>query len=70
MSALVVDVNHGGHLLWVENGKLWRADQLSSGAGYTQWQQVTDVVPGLGGRVLTDDEVARLVAPHGCGVSR
>ena len=70
MSALVVEVGHGAHLLWVEGGKLWRADQLSRGSGYSAWAPVADVVPGLGGRVLTDAEVSRLVAPHGCGASK
>lgn len=72
MSALVVEVANGAHLLWVEGGRLWRADQLSRGSGYSPWVQVTegDVAPGLAGRVLTDAEVARLVAPLGCGVSR
>jgi hypothetical protein len=70
VSALVVEVANGAHLLWVEGGRLWRADQLSRGSGYTPWMPVTDVVPGLGGRVLADAEVARLIAPPGCGVSR
>lgn len=70
MSALVVEVDHGAHLLWVEGGKLWRADQLSRGSGYSPWAPVADVVPGLGGRVLTDDEVSRLVAPLSCGCSK
>lgn len=70
MRPLVVEVDHGAHLLWVEGGRLWRADQLSRGSGYSPWRQVGDVAPGCGGRVLSDDEVSRLVAPHGCGVSR
>lgn len=70
MRPLVVEVDHGAHLLWVEGGKLWRADQLSRGSGYSAWRQVVDDAPGVGGRVLTDDEVSRLVAPHGCGCSK
>lgn len=65
----VFSVCNGQHLVWVENGKLWRSDQLSRGSGYSPWVPVTDV-PGLSGRVLTEAEVARLVAPHGCGASR
>lgn len=66
---LVFEVDHGDTLLWVEGGKLWRADRLARDSGFTPWRQVHDA-PGLGGRALSDAEVARLVAPHGCGVSR
>ena len=47
----------GGALLWVQSGRLWRR-----GAGETQWVEVTDV-EGIGGRVLSDAEVAILEGP-------
>ena len=69
MSALVVEVDRGASLIWVEGGKLWRADRLCRDGGFTPWRLVDDA-PGVGGQVLTDAEVSRLVAPLGCGVSR
>lgn len=69
MNPLVVEVDRDAALLWVQGGKLWRADRLCRGAGFTPWRQVDDA-PGIGGVVLTDAEVSRLVAPHGCGASK
>lgn len=63
-AALVVEVCGGAHLLWVQSGLMWRSDRVRAGPGYTPWERVTDLAPGLGGRVLTDSEVARLVAPE------
>lgn len=59
----------GAALLWVQGGRLWRADRLD-GAAYAPWVEVVDVAPGLGGRVLTQHEVARLVAPYGVDTSK
>jgi len=70
LSALVVEMNRGSSLLWVEGGKLWRADRMCRGAGFTPWVQVFDVVPGQSGVVLSDEERSRLVAPHGCEASK
>jgi hypothetical protein len=69
MRPLVVEVDRGAALLWVEAGKLWRADRLCRGAGYTPWVQVFDA-PGVGGEVLSDADVARLVAPHESATAR
>ena len=66
---LVVEVLLGAALLWVQGGRLWRADRLSRDGGFTPWREVDDA-PGVGGRVLTQDEVARLVAPYGHEVSK
>lgn len=60
---LVVEVMGGAALLWVQHGRLWRADRLCREGGFTAWVEVTEA-PGIGGRVLTQSEVARLVAPY------
>lgn len=60
----------GGVLLWVQGGRLWRADPAPGvQRGYTPWVE-TDDAPGIGGRVLTEREVARLVAPFGVETSK
>lgn len=71
---LVVEVLLGAALLWVQHGRLWACERIAGDAfsawAYGPWREVTDVAPGLGGRVLTQDEVARLVAPYGVEVSK
>jgi len=66
---LVVEVLLGAALLWVQGGRLWCAKRID-GDAFGPWCEVTDVAPGVGGRVLTQDEVARLVAPYGHEVSK
>ena len=53
----------GQSLFWSQNGRLYRADRMCRGSGFTPWK-LTDEAPGMGGDVLTAAEVARLVAPH------
>ena len=68
----VVSVLGGRHLLWYQNGRLWIADCLTGWAeewrpvAFSPWTELTekDAAPGLGGRVLSQQEVGRLVAPH------
>jgi hypothetical protein len=60
---LVVLVDDGRTLLWVQAGRIWRADLLCRESGFTPWRVVDDA-PGVGGRVLDDAEIARLVPPH------
>jgi len=71
-SPFVVSVLGGRHLLWYQNGRLWIADCLTGWAeewrpvAFSPWTELTekDAAPGLGGRVLTQQEIGRLVAPH------
>jgi hypothetical protein len=69
VSPLVVEALQGAALLWVQGGRLWRADRLNRDGGFTPWVEVDDA-PGIGGRVLTEAEVARLVAPYGLETSK
>jgi hypothetical protein len=69
MSSIVVSVHGGAVLLWSHNKRLWRSDRLSRDGGFSPWREVTDA-PGIGGRVLTESEVAKLVAPFGVETSK
>jgi hypothetical protein len=69
MSALVAEVHGGASLLLVDAGRLWRCDRLSRDGGFSPWREVTDA-PGIGGRILSESEVSRLVAPYGVGASK
>jgi len=72
MSAPLVVVSPDGSTLhWVQRGRLWRADRLCRDSGFSPWAAVDDWRAGpRAGRVLTDAEVRRLVAPHGEETSR
>jgi hypothetical protein len=76
MNPLVVVLDHGRALAWVQHGRMWLAyrrptpDLVSYGqvrgevACFSPWYEVTeDASPDFGGFVLTQAEVARLVPP-------
>ena len=61
----VVVVARGDALVWVQDGRGWLAERESAAGGFTPWRELSteSSVPGLGGYVLTQAEVARLVPP-------
>lgn len=64
MSPLVVVLAQGRTLVWVQNGRGWLADRVPGTDGFTPWRELgEETAPGIGGFVLTQAEVARLVPP-------
>lgn len=54
----------GRTLVWVQNGRGWLADRVPGTDTFTPWRPLgEESAPGIGGFVLTQAEVARLVPP-------
>jgi len=54
----------GRTLVWVQNGRGWLADRVPGTDDFTPWRELgEETAPGIGGFVLTQAEVARLVPP-------
>lgn len=63
---LVFALELGRLLVWVEDGRGYLAERIpgTTQTAYTPWRRLAEeTLPGVGGRVLTASEVARLVAP-------
>lgn len=64
MNPLVVVLAQGRSIIWVQDGRGWLADRLPGGDAFTPWRELgEESAPGIGGFVLTQAEVARLVPP-------
>lgn len=65
MTPLVVALEHGRLLVWVQNGRGWVTRRLPGARErWERWVELgDDGLPGLGGRVLTSSERARLPSP-------
>lgn len=61
---LVAELAQGRTRVWVQDGHGWIADRLPGQDAFTPWRPLDDeAAPDIGGRVLTQAEVAQLVPP-------
>lgn len=63
---MVVALEHGRVLVWVQDNRAWLTRRLPGAVErWERWVELGDMVlPGLGGRVLTRTESARLPSPY------